>query len=151
MPRAAWLSLAPRMLCTAIVCALVSAPARSETLLALAGIIDPTNDPSDTYGWQLEFQEPLSRQLTASLSWLNEGHSPRPSSRRVGDPAVARRTGYGAIAWNSISARVPYLYFDTQQESSSRGYSDVHSVGALVSASLSLNLTPFVVHESASE
>jgi hypothetical protein len=29
-------------------CALASAPARSETLLALAGITDATNDPSNT-------------------------------------------------------------------------------------------------------
>jgi hypothetical protein len=141
MPRAAWLCLAPHMLCTAIVCALVSVPARSETLQALAGVIDPTNDSSNTYGWQLEFQEPLSRQLNASLSWLNEGHT--PGHHRDG---LATQLWLGVPVWRNRTefdfGAGPYLYFDTQQESSARGYSDVHSVGALVSASLSLNITP---------
>ncbi len=141
MPRAAWLCIAQRTYITAIICGLLSVPARSETLLALAGVIDPTNDPSNTYGWQLEFQEPLSRQFDASLAWLNEGHT--LGHHRDG---LATQLWLGVPAWRDrmkFNFGVgPYLYFDTEQETSARGYSDVHSVGALVSASLSLNITP---------
>jgi hypothetical protein len=122
-------------------CALASAPARSETLLALAGITDATNDPSNTYGWQLEFQEPVSRQLDASLSWLNEGHA--LGHHRDG---LATQLWLGVPVWrNRMEFNFgvgPYFYFDTQQESTARGYSDVHSVAGLASASLSLNITP---------
>jgi hypothetical protein len=131
MPRAAWLC---------IVCVLLSAPARSQTLQALAGTIDATNNPSNTYGWQLEFQESLSRRFDASLSWLNEGHS--PGHHRDG---AAIQLWLGPPAWRNRMefnfGAGPYFYFDTQQESSARGYSDVHSVGAIVSASLSLDIT----------
>jgi hypothetical protein len=140
MPRAAWSCLAQTTICTAIASALVSAPARSETLLALAGVTDASNDPVNTYGWQLEFQEPISSQLGASLAWLNEGHT--LGHHRDG---LATQLWLGMPAWrNRMQFNFgvgPYFYFDTQQESSARGYSDVHSVAGIASASLSLNIT----------
>jgi hypothetical protein len=117
----------------------VPAAANAENVLALAGITDATNNPGDTYGWQLEFQEPLSAQTSASLSWINEGHIPR--HHRDG---AAAQFWYSAPTWNGLQFAVgagPYFYFDTEQNGSVLGYSNVHSAAGLLSASADLDIT----------
>jgi hypothetical protein len=128
-----------RVACVVIALAVAPIAARGESVLALAGP-DHASTDDDTYGWQFEVQEPLSQQLSGSLSWLNEGHISR--HRRDG---AAAQLWFNSPMWFdrlqfSIGAG-PYIYFDTEQESTNRGYSDVHSAAGAFSASLSLDLS----------
>jgi hypothetical protein len=117
-----------------------SMSAHGENLLALAGITDSENGAPSSYGWQLELQEPVSTHLSGSLSWLNEGHV-----------AQHHRDGAAAQLWLNaprwcdrvvFSVGVgPYIYFDTEKDSSIRGYSDVHSAAGIVSASVAIDLS----------
>jgi hypothetical protein len=113
--------------------------ANAESVLALAGITDATDNPGNSYAWQLQFQEPLSAQTGASLSWINEGHIPH--HHRDG---AAAQFWYSTQSWNGLQFVVgagPYFYFDTEQNGSSLGYSDMHSVAGLLSAAVDLNLS----------
>jgi hypothetical protein len=129
-----------RVACVVIALAVAPIAARGENVLALAGFDHATSTGDDTYGWQFEVQEPLFQQLSVSLSWLNEGHISR--HRRDG---AAAQLWFNSPMWFdrlqfSIGAG-PYIYFDTEQESTNRGYSDVHSAAGAFSASLSLDLS----------
>jgi len=129
--RAAWIS---------VLLMVASMSAHGENLLALAGITDSENGAPSSYGWQLELQEPVSTHLSGSLSWLNEGHV-----------AQHHRDGAAAQLWLNaprwcdrvvFSVGVgPYIYFDTEKDSSIRGYSDVHSAAGIVSASVAIDLS----------
>jgi hypothetical protein len=122
-----------------VLLAVASTCVHGETLLALAGITNPDSSATNTYAWQFELQEPMSRYLGGSLSWLNEGHV--PYHHRDG---VATQLWLTAPRWLDrfvFSAGAgPYIYFDTKTASSDRGYSDIHSAAALVSASLWVDL-----------
>jgi hypothetical protein len=129
--RAVWIS---------VLLTVASRSAHAENLLALAGITNSENGAPSSYGWQLELQEPLSTHLSGSLSWLNEGHVPQ--HHRDG---AAAQLWLNAPKWRDrvvFSVGVgPYVYFDTEKDSSIRGYSDVHSAAAIVSASVAIDLS----------
>jgi hypothetical protein len=129
--RAAWIGL---------LLAFAPLSAHSENLLALAGVTECEDGAPSSYGWQLELQEPLSAHLSGSLSWLNEGHVPQ--HHRDG---AAAQLWLNAPRWRDrvvFSLGIgPYVYFDTEKESSIRGYSDVHSVAGIVSASVAIDLS----------
>jgi hypothetical protein len=139
-PRSAWPRIGIWTACAVAALCAFAGVAHGESVLALAGITDASGDPSNTYGWQLEFHEPLAAQWSASLAWLNEGHV--PGHHRDG---AVTQLWFDLPVWGKrlvYSVGVgPYLYFDTQQESSARGYSDVHAAAAIFSASASLDLT----------
>jgi hypothetical protein len=123
----------------AIVLVAASNTVHGETLLALAGASDSENSDGNSYAWQLQFQEPISSYLSGSLSWLNEGHMP-----------AHHRDGAAAQLWldaPSLLERVafslgagPYIYFDTETASSERGYHDIHSAAAMLSASMAVDV-----------
>jgi hypothetical protein len=110
-----------------------------QSLALLAGLTESDDHQTDTYAWQIEFQQQLNSLLSGSLSWLNEGHI--PDHHRDG---AAAQLWLNAPAWRervvlSLGAG-PYVYFDTESSPSARGYSDVHSVAAVLSASATLDL-----------
>jgi hypothetical protein len=123
----------------AIVLAAASNAVYGETLLALAGSTDSENSVGNSYAWQLQFQEPIASYLSGSLSWLNEGHV--PAHHRDGAalqlwldaPTLLQRVVF------SVGAG-PYIYFDTEAAASDRGYSDIHSAAAMVSAAMAFDV-----------
>jgi hypothetical protein len=87
-----------------------------------------------TYNWQLEYQQRLDERLSASLSWINEGHILQ--HRRDGATAqlwllqpVARRLKVGVAVG-------PYLYFDTVPNDEDKGYGDHHGLGVAATGGL---------------
>ncbi len=133
------LTVLSRLACVAALFAVFSTSVRAESLLALAGASDTEDQPGNSYAWQIEFQEPLSPHLDASLSWLNEGHT--PNHHRDG---VAAQLWLRAPTWRervvlSLAAG-PYIYFDTEKASSALGFSDVHSAAGIFTASIAVDL-----------
>jgi hypothetical protein len=119
--------------------AALPATAGAQSLAVLAGLTESDNHQTDTYAWQIEFQQQLTPLLSGSLSWLNEGHV--PDHHRDG---AAAQLWLNSPRWRdrivlSVGAG-PYVYFDTESASSVRGFSDVHSVAALLSVAATLDL-----------
>ena len=112
--------------------------AHGEEFHLLAGISDRSDPPSTSYAWQLAFDKSLGPRFAASLSWLNEGHF--AGHERDG---AAAQLWLDGPRWGSSGFRLdlgigPYLYFDTQPAATAHGYSDVHGLGGIVSAALSV-------------
>ena len=89
------------------------AGACAQSLAALAGLTESDNHQTDTYAWQIEFQQQLTPLLSGSVSWLNEGHI--PDHHRDGATA---QLWLNSPAWHqrivlSVGAG-PYVYFDTE-------------------------------------
>jgi hypothetical protein len=121
------------------VTAAMPARACAQSLAVLAGLTESDNHQTDTYAWQIEFQQQLTPLLSGSVSWLNEGHI--PDHHRDGATA---QLWLNSPAWHqrivlSVGAG-PYMYFDTESAASVRGFSDVHSVAALLSAAATVDL-----------
>lgn len=112
--------------------------ARAEEVHLLAGISDRSDPPSTSYAWQMAFDKSLGNRFAASLSWLNEGHF--AGHQRDGAAAQLWLNGprWGSSGLGLNLGIGPYLYFDTQPAATPRGYSDVHGLGGIVSAALSL-------------
>jgi len=115
------------------------ATACAQSLAALAGLTENDDHQSDSYAWQIEFQQRLTPLLSGSLSWLNEGHY--PDHHRDG---AAAQLWLNSPAWHDrIVLSVgggPYVYFDTESDSSGRGFSNVHSVAAVLSAAATADM-----------
>ena len=122
------------------VLALLALPAAAcaEQIDLLAGVSDRSEPASTSYGWQLAFDKSIGRRLDASLAWINEGHF--AGHQRDGAGAQLWVTG---PRWGSRGVGLdlgigPYLYFDTQPADTAYGYSDVHGLGGVLSAALSV-------------
>jgi hypothetical protein len=105
----------------------------------LAGLTESDDHQIQTYAWQIEFQQQLTPLLSGSLSWLNEGHV--PDHHRDG---AAAQLWLNSPRWRdrivlSVGAG-PYVYFDTEAADSGRGFSNVHSVAAVLSAAATADL-----------
>jgi hypothetical protein len=114
--------------------------ASAEEVYLLAGISDRSNPPSTTYGWQMAFDKSLGARFDASLAWINEGHF----ADHERDGAAAQLWVVGP-RWGTRQVGLdlgigPYLFFDTQPADTARGYSDVHGLGGVLSAALSVPL-----------
>jgi hypothetical protein len=122
-----------------LISAAVPAAAHGQELAALAGVAEANNPSANTYAWQLEFQGALTPWLNGSLSWLNEGHI--PDHHRDGAAAQLWLSTPKWRDWLVLSVGAgPYVYFDTEAAYTGRGYSDVHSVAAVLSASATADL-----------
>jgi hypothetical protein len=105
----------------------------SELQLHLGGLRAGSGTES-SYSWALEYRRPISDSLSASFSWLNEGHP-------EGDIRGHHRDGQAAQVWwhTAPSARGlqfeaglgPYRYFDTVAASNPEGYGNAHGWGLL--------------------
>jgi hypothetical protein len=110
-----------------------------------------------TYSWALEYRHPLNKHLSASLSWLTEGHV--PGHHRDGQAVQ--------LWWHTASAARrpvfelglgPYRYFDTRNAQNADGYTDAHGWGFVATAGAtwefsgkwlaSLRINRTQVHES---
>jgi hypothetical protein len=113
-------------------------PGTAQQVDLLVGVSDRSDPSSTSYGWQLDFDKSIARRLAASLSWINEGHF--AGHQRDGGAAQLWVAG---PRWGSRGVGLdlgigPYLYFDTQPADTTRGYSDVHGIGGVLSAALSM-------------
>jgi hypothetical protein len=109
--------------------------AEAEELAAFKGATDTDDHTSGSYSWQLEYRQLLSPFLDASFAYLNEGHLPG-----------RHRDGVSVQAWidtprwrNRVDFAVgigPYFYSDTQTQDSAAGFRNYHSVGELLTGSL---------------
>jgi hypothetical protein len=109
------------------------APAFASELHLYLGGSKSASPSEPTYSWAVEYRRPLSEHLSASFTWLNEGHLP-----------THHRDGQAVQVWwqtapDSRGARFEvglgsYRYFDTVAASNPDGYANVHGWGWLASA-----------------
>jgi len=109
--------------------------AQAEELAAYKGATDTDDHTSGSYSWQLEYRQLLTPFFNASFTYLNEGHLPGH-----------HRDGVSVQAWavtprwhNRVDFALgigPYFYSDTQAEDSTTGFRDYHSVGEILTGSL---------------
>lgn len=113
---------------------LLGGTASAQELTLFAGGIEESGTKQRAPVWAFEYQHPLHENVTASFSWLNEGHVPGH-----------HRDGQAFQIWgraNVIDRRLslaaglgPYRYFDTTVSSSGGGYANIHGWGMLGSLS----------------
>lgn len=105
----------------------------SELQLHLGGLrAGPSTEPS--YSWALEYRRQISDSLSASFTWLNEGHP-------EGDIRDSHRDGQAVQLWWHPASPArgprfevglgPYRYFDTVSANNSEGYVNAHGWGLL--------------------
>lgn len=109
--------------------------ARAEELAVFAGATDTDDHTSATYSWQIEYRQQLLSHFDLSLAYLNEGHL-------LGHHRDGASVQFWAVSssWHGFDMALglgPYFYFDTQTADSAPGFHDYHSVGELLTASLS--------------
>jgi hypothetical protein len=119
--------------CSAAIAMTLIAPAFASELHLYLGGSKSASPSESTYSWAVEYRRPLSEHLSASFTWLNEGHV--PTHHRDGQAVQ--------VWWQTAPDRRgprfevglgPYRYFDTVAASNPDGYANVHGWGWLVSA-----------------
>lgn len=119
----------------ALVVAILGTRAEAEELAVFEGVTDSDDHTSGSYSWQLEYRQLFTPYFDASFSYLNEGHL--PDRHRDG---VALQAWAVTPRWhNRLDFALgigPYFYSDTQTESSAPWFRNYHSVGALVTGSV---------------
>src|SRR6185503_3683394 len=98
-----------------------------------AGVTRSHEGPHQTVGWALSYTHDLARHLSASFSYLNEGHV--PGHHRDGFvPQLWLGSGELLARRFSLAAGIgPYHYFDTVPASSAAGYEDRRGWGVVYS------------------
>ncbi len=87
-----------------------------------------------SYSWALEYRRPISEALSASFSWLNEGHPEGLNRDRHRDGLAAQLWWHTAPSARGLRFEVglgPYRYFDTVASSNPEGYVNAHGWGLL--------------------
>ncbi|MGA2550319.1 MAG: outer membrane beta-barrel protein [Burkholderiaceae bacterium] len=113
---------------------LLGSTARGGELEAFAGgLHSEDSNAESTYSWALEYRQPLFDSISASFTWLNEGH--------VTDH---HRDGQAAQLWwrskEEKSGLVfnlglgPYRYYDTTRPAPDIHFQDAHGWGTILSA-----------------
>lgn len=109
---------------------ILAGAAHAQELTLLAGGIQDTGAKQNSAAWAFEYQHPLHENITASFSWLNEGHVPGH-----------HRDGQSLQIWgrsNVLHRRLSlaaglgqYRYFDTTVSSAGGDYANVHGWGTI--------------------
>jgi hypothetical protein len=91
----------------------------------------PHSEP--TYAWSLEYRHPLTKNLSTSFGWQNEGHV--PGHHRDGHTVQlwlnTTPAGRGPVFAVGLG---PYRYFDTRDAQNADGYINAHGWGLVASA-----------------
>ncbi len=112
--------------------------AGAQELAALVGQTDGGGE--STYGWQMEYRQPLLPYFDASFSYLNEGH------------LFHHQRDGGAVQLWAVTPRWrdrisfalgagPYAYFDTQYIARPPWYRNYHGIGEIYTGSLTFDAT----------
>lgn len=112
---------------------LVSA-VEAQEFFFLAGATRDRTSRRSSYGWMLDYRQPLSERYAVSLAWLNEGHV--PGHHRDGQSVQLWRTV--ALPRQRLTLAVgvgPYRYFDTTVAAQGGSFSDDHGWGVITSLS----------------
>jgi len=113
-------------------CISVAVPAAAQELFALAGGMRADDPESHSYAWTLSYTQHLNEHLSASFSWLNEGHVPIHHR----DGHTAQICAHVDTAHPALTVAVgigPYRYFDTTAADSGAGYANSHGWGTIYS------------------
>jgi len=87
-----------------------------------------------SYSWALEYRRPISDTVSASFSWLNEGHPEGSIPNRHRDGQAVQLWWHTAPSARGLQLEVglgPYRYFDTVSSSNRDGYVNAHGWGLL--------------------
>lgn len=114
--------------------------ARAEEISILGGVNSGDDPSGGTYAWGLEYRQRLLAHLDASFGYLNEGHIPGHHRDGAMLQLWADSGPWGGRFSAALGAGL-YAYFDTEQDSTSRGYRDDHGAGLILTARLSMVLT----------
>ncbi len=94
------------------------------------GVLEQSGTNETSPVWAFEYQHPLSERLSASFSWLNEGHVPGHHRDGQAVQVWARSNLFDRRL--SLAAGIgPYRYFDTTVAKAGGGYANVHGWGTL--------------------
>ena len=120
--------------------------AAAAELVLLGGETLVSSPKDDSYSWQLEYRQDLSKHLAAGISYLNEGHIKQH-----------HRDGYTAQIWARtqlldnrlvLGAAVgPYFFLDTTSDSTSDGFSNNHGWKSMFSLAAAWQLEDNLVLE----
>ena len=109
---------------------ILAGAAYAQELTLFAGGLTESGTKENSPVWAFEYLHPLSKNIAASFSWLNEGHVPGH-----------HRDGQSMQIWGrtnvldrrlSLAAGVgPYRYSDTTVSSAGGGYVNIHGWGTV--------------------
>lgn len=116
----------------------MAAPAAAQELGLFGGATTLLATGERSYAWELEYRQPLTRDLEVTAAWINEGHLPGHS-----------RDGYALRLWGGVplggrfrlalGAGV-YRYFDTHASDEAEGYENGHGLAGALGVELSARL-----------
>ena len=118
----------------------LSARAAAEEISLLGGWVGMDGQSSASYAWGLEYRERLLSHLDATFGYLNEGHL--PDHHRDGAMVQLWADTGSWIDRVAFAVGVgPYVYFDTQDDSTAEGYRNAHGVAAILTGRATFSLS----------
>jgi hypothetical protein len=112
----------------------LSVPSSASELQLHLGGLRAGSGMETSYSWALEYRRPISAALSASFSWLNEGHPEGAIQDHHRDGQAAQIWWHTAPSSHGLRFEVglgPYRYFDTVASSNAEGYVNAHGWGLL--------------------
>ncbi len=97
----------------------------------LVGHTELTNTIDSSYGWEIDYRQPLHRYFGVSFSWINEGH-PGEHHRDGWSPRLWAQTTFFDGRLRVAGGVGYYRYFDTQPGPGGQSQ-DVHGGATIVS------------------
>ena len=119
-----------------LLCALGAMPACAQDFVFGLGATRAEEVRDTSYGWLVSFSRDLTPSLSASITYLNEGHF--SSHHRDGHAAqLWARTDVGECLTLAAALGL-YRYFDTAVAENRQGFANAHGWGGLASVSATL-------------
>lgn len=109
---------------------MVGGAAHAQELTLFGGGIQQSGSTENSPAWAFEYQHPLHENISASFSWLNEGHL--PGHHRDGQSLqIWGRTNLRQHRLSLAAGLGPYRYSDTATSTASGAYTNAHGWGTV--------------------
>ena len=122
-----------------IISGIAANPLQAQEVYALAGWMQTDTPVSSSYAWTLSYAQNFSNHISASYSWLNEGHF--PGHHRDGNVTQLWWRSNPLGGFTFAGGAGVYRYFDTVLAENPSGYADAHGWGIVYSLSATHSLT----------
>jgi len=109
---------------------LLAGAVHAQELTLFAGDLEESVSRQSSAVWAFEYQHPLNENVSASFSWLNEGHL--PGHHRDGQSIQVWGRTHLLDRRLSLAAGIgPYRYYDTATSSAPNGYANMQGWGTV--------------------
>ena len=140
-PALAW-NRVTRILLSGLICmasGMAANPLHAQEVYALGGWMQTDKPVSSSYAWTMSYSQNFSNHISASYSWLNEGHF--PGHHRDGNVTQLWWRSNPLMGFTFAGGAGFYRYFDTVVAENPSGFADAHGWGIVYSLSATHPIT----------